>query len=153
MGARASRCQAESDDCIAAAARSPFDCFQDLIFQAIGIGNQFAGGNVSLGGALVAEFANPQATFRAHRRTEYPARDGAAFVELTKSRLRIKHRTGLVIGEVLKASASFFTFAQYPGSRISGKIFSETIHRIASAFSNGRRAFRSSGFQFRQPTP
>src|SRR5712671_1453867 len=78
---RESSRKAKSNDRVSANFRVVFDCFQQGKFEVIRIRLHLAGSDLLRRCTLVAEFANAQSTFGTHRRSKYPARHGARFIE------------------------------------------------------------------------
>src|SRR5579872_1441651 len=153
MSGLASRCQAEGNDCIPARANALFDSFQELSFQVVGVGNHLTRGNFLVSRAVVTEFANSQTFSGPNRGPEDATGHRARFVQFAQPRLRIEHRTRLIIGKIFKALASLLALAQDSGRGISGKTFRQAGDRISSAFADRRGTVGIAGLQLRQSPP
>jgi len=85
---------------------SIFELFDQFRFQTVGIGNQFASGDLFRSRTLEAEFADAIGVgafvFEADRRAELAAGHGAVSVEVASSGGGVEGRTGFVVGELVE---------------------------------------------------
>ncbi len=139
--------QAKGDDCVSRTAGALLQFFEQARLQVVRIGSHFAGGDFLVRRTLKAELANAQPIFGTHGRTEDAAGHRTRFVELAESSVRVEHGTRLVIGEALETLRGLVPIVQYSADGITGKILSDTGHRMASPPTNCRGACGIAAFQ------
>src|SRR4029077_16804384 len=92
-----SGCETEGYDRFSAGSRAVFEFFQHVRFEVARVGRHFAGGNLLVRGAVVAEFANAQALCGADRRPKNAAGHGARFVQFAVPCSRVKRGARLIV--------------------------------------------------------
>ena len=115
---------------------------QQLGFEPLGIDRHFAGGNLLLGGAVIAKLADAEALLRAHGRPKNAAGHGTGKIQITKAGDGIERRTGLVIGEVFKTGFRLFRGVQQARYRITREVLDEPLDRSPRPLANGTGSFR-----------
>jgi hypothetical protein len=104
------------------------------------------------------KFANTQSAFRPHRRTKRAARHRPEIVKFAQPRLRIEHRTRLIVGKVREALLRLRAFVEHlrvehARFRVSGKLRRQPLHRVSRPFANLPSPQRVRLFQTNQTPP
>ena len=133
--------EGEGDDGLAAEAGGFFEGGEEAGFFVVGVGDEFAGGDLFLGGAVEAEFADAESFSGADGRAEDAAGHGAGFVELAESGGGVKDGAGLVVGEAGEGGLRGFVFVENSGAGIAGKIFGEAGGGVLCAAADSGGAF------------
>jgi len=114
--------QGEGDDGLSATA-SCFHLLVQFAFEAVGIRNHLAGGDLFRRCAVKTKFADAESVrpglFNADRRTELAAGDGTMSVEVAGSRRGIERRAGFVVGKLVKRSLCSFVVSENSSHRIA----------------------------------
>jgi hypothetical protein len=118
-------------------------------FKLIGIGNHFAGGYLLIAGAVITEFADPEATFgaRAHWRPKGPAGHGASGIKIAPAGFRVERRAGFLISKSRKALQSCFIFGENSACGITREISFQSVNGAAGPLPDARRTLGIRGFE------
>jgi hypothetical protein len=121
-------------------------------FKLIGIGNHFAGGYLLIAGAVITEFADPEATFgaRAHWRPKGPAGHGASGIKIAPAGFRVERRAGFLISKSRKALQSCFIFGENSACGITREISFQSVNGAAGPLPDARRTLGITSFEFIQ---
>ena len=114
-------------------------------FQVIRIHHHLASGNLLVRSAVITQFTDSQPVFRSHRRTKRAASHRPRIVKLAQSRLRIEHRTRLVVAEFREALRRLRTVVEnfrvkHTRFRVAWKPRCQPPHRISSPRANPSRS-------------
>ena len=110
----------------------------------------FAGGDLFLRCAFIAQLANAQLTFRCDRRSKNTAGDGAGSVEFAGSGCRVQSGTRLVVGKIIPTLRGFLRFIEQAGSRIARQLRGQPCDRLARALPHPGGALWSLQFEFHE---
>ncbi len=142
---------AKRNDRPAARASRLFQFPEQLRFQVIRIGNHLAARDLIIRRAVKTKLAHSQPAVRSHGRTKGAARHRPGIVQIAQSRLRIEHRTNLIVRKPRKALFHLLPFAEHARFRIPRKLRRQTLHRSPGPLANAGRPLWVCLFKLRQP--
>lgn len=101
---------------------------------------------------MKTKFAHSQPTVRSHGRTKRAASHRPSIVKIAQSRLRIEHRTHLIVRKFRKALFRLRTFVEHARLSIARKLRRQPLCRISRPQANTPRPLRVRLFKLSQPT-
>ncbi len=125
--------------------------FQQLRFQIVRIGHHLASRNLLIRCPVKTKLANAQPAFRSHGRPKRAARHRPSLIEIAQSRLRIEHRTRLLVSKFREPFLRLRTFVKRARFRVPRKPLRQPRRRFPSPLANPRRPLRVRLFESGQP--
>jgi len=141
--------KAESNNGVPANAGLLFCLLYKRVFRIVWIRLHFTSGDFFVRRAVVTEFANSQAPFRAgtNRRSKSPAGHRTSLIKIAKTSGRIESGAGFIVREVLKPAFRLSISRKYPRVRIAGKLCCEPSHRFPGPLMNPQSTRGIGGFE------
>ncbi len=120
----------------------------ERVFEVLGVALHFACGDLFLGRADEAEFADANSLFRADRRAEDAARHGAMSVQVAGAGGGVERRAGFVVTVVFEGGKGWFVVAENAGRMVAREVWGEAGKRVGNALAEAGGAFGIGAFQF-----